>query len=47
MILKRWVEQDCIESEVIIAQIIQNIIPSILKIEKINDYNNAIISFKT
>ncbi|MBD5544740.1 MAG: TetR/AcrR family transcriptional regulator [Lachnospiraceae bacterium] len=31
MILKRWVEQDCIESEKTIAQIIQNIIPSIWK----------------
>lgn len=32
-ILKRWVEQDCVESEEKIAQIIQNIIPSIWKSE--------------
>lgn len=29
MILKRWVEQDCIESEEKIAQILRNIIPSV------------------
>lgn len=33
MILKRWVEQGCAESEEKIAQIIQNIIPSIWKSE--------------
>lgn len=31
MILKHWVEQDCIEDEEKIAQIIQNTIPSVLK----------------
>lgn len=33
MILKRWVEQGCVESEEKIAQIIQNIIPSVLRSE--------------
>ena len=33
MILKRWVEQDCVESEEKIAQIIRNMIPSIWKKE--------------
>lgn len=33
MILKRWVEQDCVESEERIAQIIQNSIPSVWKME--------------
>ena len=33
MILKRWVEQDCMESEEKISQIIQNIIPSVWKLE--------------
>lgn len=33
MILKRWVEQDCMENEEKIAQIIQNSIPSIWKRE--------------
>lgn len=31
MILKRWVEQDCAESEEKIAQIVRNIIPSVWK----------------
>lgn len=33
MILKRWVEQDCVEGEEKLARIIQNSIPSIWKIE--------------
>lgn len=33
MILKRWVEQECVESEEKIAQIIQNSIPSVWKRE--------------
>ena len=33
MILKRWVEQDCLESEEKIARIIRDIIPSIWKNE--------------
>lgn len=33
MILKRWVEQDCIENEEKIAQILRNIVPSIWKSE--------------
>lgn len=33
MILKRWVEQGCVESEIKIAQVIQTIIPSIWKDE--------------
>lgn len=33
MILKRWVEQGCVESEEKIAQIIQNIIPSVWRSE--------------
>lgn len=33
MILKRWVEQDCGESEETLAQIIQNMIPAIWKNE--------------
>lgn len=33
MILKHWVEQDCIEDEERIAQIIQNTIPSVFKNE--------------
>lgn len=31
MILKRWVEQDCLESEEKIAEIIRNMIPSVWK----------------
>lgn len=31
MILKRWVKGDCMESEEQIAQIVQNIIPSVWK----------------
>lgn len=33
MILKRWVEQDCVESEEKMARIIRNMIPSIWKSE--------------
>ena len=33
MILKRWVELGCVEGEEKIAQIIQNILPSIWKNE--------------
>lgn len=33
MVLKRWVEQDCAESEEKIAQILQNMIPAVWKTE--------------
>ena len=36
-ILKRWVEQDCVESEEKIAQIIRDIIPSVWKSEEIQE----------
>lgn len=35
MILKRWVEQDCVQSEEKMAEIIRNIIPSVWKSEAI------------
>ena len=31
MVLKRWVEQDCVESEEVLAQLIRNLIPSVWK----------------
>lgn len=38
VILKRWVEQGCVESEEKIAQIIRTIIPDIWKSESMSDF---------